>query len=167
MDDAAIIILLFALAIGVFVAELFIPSGGLLSLIGTILLSLFVYRMFAYDSTYGVISLIGCVTGLPAGAYFALKHVDRLPFGEKIVPPNPRATTGAPEDAHPALAALIGQTGRAVSPLHPVGMCDFQGRRVQCIAEGSIIDPGATVMAVGISMNNVTVKRVAEGGEAV
>jgi len=164
MDHVAITILLFVLALGVFVAELFIPSGGFLTLIGTVILSLFVYRMFAYGSTHGVVSLVGCVVGLPAGAYFALKHVDRLPFGHKIVPPNPADASRSPEDAQPALATLIGRTGRATSPLHPVGMCDFDGRRVQCIAEGGIIESGDAVVAIGISMNNVMVKRA--GGSA-
>jgi hypothetical protein len=52
---------------------------------------------------------------------------------------------------------MIGQTGRCVSPLRPVGVCDFGGRRVSCLAEYGLIESGATVVGTRITGGNLAV----------
>ena len=165
MDHVTVTILLLVLALGVFAMEMFVPSAGLLSLIGVSITAVFVFRMFSYGPVWGGIALTGAVIGLPAGAYLAIKNLGRLPMGKLFVPPNPAPAARSAQEAHPALAELIGQQGRALSPLNPGGMCDFSGRRVQCIAECGSIDAGETVLAIGISMTNITVQRVRTEGD--
>lgn len=160
MDHLTLTILLLVAAVAIFVAELFIPSGGLLTLLGVVVLVFFNVQMFAYGPTAGLISLTASVTALPLGAYFVLRNLERLPFGRFMVPPNPAPSQASPLEANPALAALVGRRGRAISPLRPVGTCEFDGRRVQCITEGGMIDAGSEVEAIGVSVNNLTVRSV-------
>ena len=89
MDHVTVTILLLVLALGVFAMEMFVPSAGLLSLIGVSITAVFVFRMFSYGPVWGGIALTGAVIGLPAGAYLAIKNLGRLPMGKLFVPPNP------------------------------------------------------------------------------
>ena len=46
------------------------------------------------------------------------------------------------------LRELVGQVGRTVTPLRPSGITDFDGRRVDTIAETFLIEPDTLVLHV-------------------
>jgi len=157
---------LFAVALVIFAAEVVIPSGGLLTVLGLAALAWAVYQFFTVSTTAGVVSMAVSAVGVPATAIWVLNHIDLLPFGRKIAPPNPEHYRHTLGDTHgtgaTSLAEMVGYTGRALSPLRPVGRCEFDGRRIQCVTEGGMIDAGAEVLAVGVQMNNLVVKRASQ-----
>ena len=53
---------------------------------------------------------------------------------------------------------LIGQYGRAFTPLRPSGMVDFDGRRLDGLAEEGLIPSGALVRAVRIRGGQLIVR---------
>ena len=56
---------------------------------------------------------------------------------------------------------LLGQTGRALTPLRPVGMCEIDRRKVECVAESGYVEKGACIEVVRVEGMQPTV-RVAE-----
>ncbi|RJQ08465.1 MAG: hypothetical protein C4558_08035 [Dehalococcoidia bacterium] len=158
MDHVTITILFLIAALAVFFAEIFVPSGGILFVVGMCFLAMFVMRMFSYSQAWGYAALVGSLIGVPGGAIFIVRNLDRLPFGRKLIPPNPDAPSGEAAAAHPELAALVGRTGRTLTPLRPVGTCEFDGRRVQCVAETGSIESGHAVVADCVRMNELVVR---------
>lgn len=161
MGEAAIIIsLLFAAGALVLVAEVFIPSHGVLSVVGVTLLVVAVARTFtSFGQTAGMLAVLGCVVLVPTGAVVAVKNWYRTPVGKRLAPPNRELTS---EDVSVDLEKLrhyLGTTGTVLSPLRPVGTCEFDGARVQCVAELGVLDKGTTVKAVGIRGANLAVVR--------
>jgi membrane-bound serine protease (ClpP class) len=73
--------------------------------------------------------------------------------------------TGQSEDATVAalpvnqeLEQLKGRIGRALSALRPAGMVDFDGRRVDTITEGMMVDPGQLVRCIDVRAGKVVVR---------
>jgi membrane-bound serine protease (ClpP class) len=56
--------------------------------------------------------------------------------------------------------SLVGQRGRALSPLRPAGTASFDGRRVDVTSDGRYVAPGATVEVVRVRGARVEVRPV-------
>lgn len=158
MPELSTIALLFLAGTLVLILEIFIPSYGVLCVVGVGLLIAAIVKTFAYGGdTAGIIAIIACCIFLPTMAYVSVKYWRQTPIGRRIVPPNP-VLTEADLASLTKLNALIGQTGKAVSPLRPVGICTFEGKRLSCVAEVGAVDAGVYVVAMGIKNGNLTVR---------
>ncbi len=158
MEHVTVTVVLLLGAVAILFAELYIPSGGILFLMALIMLAGFVFRMFSYSEFLGYSSLVGCIVGLPSGIALVLRNLEHLPMSHRIIPPNPPAHAGGAREAHPELAALVDRCGTAVTPLRPVGMCEFDGARVPCVAESGSIESGERVVARRVHMNELVVR---------
>jgi len=158
MDGALLLIVLFGLGLVILVAEIFLPSHGILTVAGVVFLTLGVVRTFQYGTQAGALAIIACLILLPALSILAVKYFHRTPLGRRISPPNPVYTPADFGSDVETLRPLIGQIGRSLSPLHPVGTCEFSGRRLQCIAEMEAIDSNVRVRATDIRGKSLTVR---------
>ncbi len=157
MSEWGILLVLFAAGALLLVAEIFLPSHGILTIAGIAFFIVGTYRAYEIGQTVGRTAAVGSLLALPAFAYVAVKFWHRTPLGKLISPPNaPHPPEDATSPAH-VLAPLIGRTGRTVSALRPVGICEFDGRRVSCICRLDMIEAGAAVEAVGISGGDLEV----------
>lgn len=160
MSDAGLIVLLFVVGVVVLFAELLLPSFGVLTAIA---LGCFVGGVVltfqAFGQTAGLVATVLCAIGLPIGASIALRIWPKTRLGKMVIPPNPILTDEDTSLPVAKLNALVGKTGRALSPLRPVGMCDFDGQRISCVAESGLVDTGTEVEGVGVSGGNLTVAK--------
>ncbi len=161
MSEVGIIVLLYAVGLVMLVAEIFIPSHGVLTLAGLGLVVWGVVKTFVVGGhTAGVVAVLTCLVLLPALAYLTVSIWPRTPIGRKIAPPNPVAS--ASDSSVPAveLAALVGRRGKTRSSLRPVGVCEFDGRRVSCVSELGLLEAGVDVMATRVVGSNLSVRPV-------
>jgi membrane-bound serine protease (ClpP class) len=168
-------IFLFVLGIFLVLLETIIPSFGLLALtsLGTFALS--VWR--AYEASGPAAAwIMGILAPLLAAVvlYAGLKYVPRTSWGRGLVLRNPaeearslpptvsESVTLPPQGGtdEEALAPLVGLDGVAQSALRPAGIVLVGGRRVDCVTEGPLIDPGARVRVVMVEGNRVVVRPV-------
>lgn len=159
MSEAMFIALLFTAGILVLIAELFIPSHGVLGVLGAGLLVAGVVQTYRFaGERAGTVAGLACLAALPAFAAAAVKIWPRTWIGRRIVPPNPVATTRDTSVPVDELSRYIGKTGKATSPLRPVGVCEFDGRRVSCIAEFGMLDAGASVEGTRVISGQLAVQ---------
>lgn len=166
MPDIAVLLLLFAAGILILVAEIFIPSQGVLTLVSLLFLGMGVTQTFAgYGRDAGLLSLIGCAITVPGILMLAIRYGRQTWIGRKIAPPNPVLSDDDTSVPNRSMSALIGKAGRSLSPLRPVGICIFEGRRISCIAKFGTIDSDVEVEGVGVEGGNLEVEpRIAEPG---
>ena len=158
LDHIGIIAILYVAGVLLLVAEVFVPSHGLLTLGALACLGVAVYHTFVRSTTAGIVGTIGCMIVVPTILMLGIKYVQYLPMGDKLAPPNPTAEeTGCAYDRSDCEAA-IGKIGRAVTPLRPVGICDFDGRRIQCTAESGMIDADTVVVGVDMHLHHLVVR---------
>lgn len=159
MPDITLLILLYAVGLVMLLAEIFIPSHGVLTVAGLGFLFAAVAKTFSYAGREaGIVAIFACLVFLPVFAYLSVKYWPHTPIGRRIAPPNPVLDEEDPSTPAIKLGKLVGETGRAVSPLRPSGICVFNGRRITCVAEHGIIEADCEVEAIGIRNGNLAVR---------
>lgn len=159
MSELAVLLLLFGVGVMMLVSELFIPSHGILTVVGVGFLIAGVVATFqTYGEKAGAIAIICCLVALPIFTVAAVRIWPKTWVGRRIAPPNPVATTRDTSVPVVELSRYIGQTGRSTTPLRPVGICDFDGRRIPCIAEFGMVEAGVMVEGLRMTGGNLSVQ---------
>jgi membrane-bound serine protease (ClpP class) len=153
--------LLIALGLVLLVAELFLPTGGVLFVLSVAALIVGVGMTYYSDPATFLITLIGVIVGAPLLFGLAFYYWPKTSVGKRFF------LTGPDEDATLAfspgnleLEQLRGRYGRTLSPLRPAGVTDFDGRRVDTITEGIMIEPGQWVRCIDVQAGKVIVRPV-------
>lgn len=158
MDPVWLIVVLFAVGLILLLLDIFFPSHGLLTVGGLGSLVVAVALTFQFGKFAGGLATIACLIVLPALAWGAIKIWPHTPIGKRIAPINRVADAQDRVNATELLEPLIGKFGRALSPLRPIGLCEFGGRRVECVAELGMIEAESCVEATGIRGSALTVR---------
>ena len=87
---------------------------------------------------------------LPLTLVAAVQLWPRSPLAKYIFLTPPTAEESGTEARAVVLEHLIGQFGRALTPLRPSGLVDFEGSRLDGLSEEGLIPAGALVRAVQI-----------------
>ncbi len=158
MSDGSIIAILFMVGAVVLFAELLLPSFGMLTAIAIgCFVGGIVLTFQAYGQAAGLLAAVSCVFGLPVCGVIAMRVWPKTWLGKMIIPPNPVLTDADTSVPVVELSKLVGKTGRSLSPLRPVGICEFDGHRISCVAESGLVDTGTVVQGVGVSGGILTV----------
>jgi membrane-bound serine protease (ClpP class) len=160
MEDVSVTLLLYLLGIALLVLEIFLPSHGVLTITGLGFLGAGIYYAFRLGAGVGYAALLFAIILLPAFVIVAVKYWYRTPIGKRVAPPNPTITEETLGFRTDELAALVGQTGRCLTPLRPVGSCEFNGRRIQCMAESGVVESGAQVRAIATRGRDLIVREL-------
>jgi membrane-bound ClpP family serine protease len=162
MSNLTLAYLLIALGLGLLLAELFIPSGGVLFVIAAGCLIAGVALTFYYgDTTTGLVTLLVVFLAIPLIAIGGLYIWPYTPFGKKLIREGPSADdTVAALPGLAELEVLKGRLGKALSPLRPSGVAEFDGKRVDVITEGFMVEPGQWVRCVEVKGSRVVVRPV-------
>jgi len=149
--------LYFACAV-LIVAEVFVPSGGLISICAFLCLAGGIAIFFQHSTTAGWIGVIIAVIMIPSLLVIAYKVFPKTRFGKSVTLTPPQRQPGDAIADTPKLKELLGAVGQVLTPLRPVGMCDFSGQRVECVAESGYIDKGKKVKVIRVQSTQVTVR---------
>ena len=148
---------LMAIAIVLFVSEVFIPSHGVLSVLATGCLVIAVVLCFMIQRWLGVGVMAALLLLGPVGLSLGVSVWQRTPVGRRMVL---TATSGDPNKSF----VLVGSVGTTLTELRPMGECEFDGRRVQARSElGRVIGAGLEVVVLDFADNAATVRPVAAG----
>jgi membrane-bound serine protease (ClpP class) len=99
---------------------------------------------------------------IPSVLIFAYKIFPKTKFGKSVtLMPSERQKGDAIADSD-KLKELLGAVGVVLTPLRPVGMCDFSGRRVECVAESGYVDKDKKVKVINVESTQLTVRTIEE-----
>ena len=149
-------VILIAVAMILFFAEVFVPSGGLLGLLAAAALISGIVVLFSFNTTAGVIGLIVSLAALPFLLAFALKIMPNTVIGRMLTLKNPPPRD--PNDDPSVSQATVGATGQAITDLRPVGTCLIDGKRTDCLAERGVIEAGQRVRVIVVDGMQVKVR---------
>jgi membrane-bound serine protease (ClpP class) len=155
-------ILLFLLGAALLVAEVFVPSFGLLTVGAFAALIGGVYIFFTYSTLAGWLGIFIAVIMVPTVLIAAYRTLPKTRFGKNVILSQPKREKGEGVPDAPQLKELEGRVGVVLTPLRPVGMCDFSGLRVESVAESGYVNKGRKVKVIHIDGTQVTVRVVEE-----
>jgi membrane-bound serine protease (ClpP class) len=144
-------------------AELFLPTGGICILCGTGVIIAGVGLTLYHDPYTGLITLLVVFVALPVVAGAVLYYWPKTSLGKRFILAAPdEDATVASMPVHLELEQLRGRAGRAVSALRPSGVVDFDGRQVDCITEGMMVEPGQMVRVLDVKAGKVIVRPISK-----
>lgn len=157
----AVSLLLIGIGVVLLIGEFFLPvTGGLMVVGGITLFAVAVAVIFYYGTrTEAIIATIGLCVGLPAafaGLFQAWKQFSLK--GGLDSDAAGTLTAAMPELSE--LERLKGKYGRTVTPMRPSGLVEIDGRRVDALTEGVMVDAGVWVRCVDVKGSRVTVRQV-------
>lgn len=155
-------IALFGSALLVLALELFIPSGGLLSLLCLGLAVSGVVCFFRVSNGAGLASTGAVLVMGPLAAYFFLKIYPDTPMGRRLILGDPDGRPSGADDPSrdDAGGALVGAEGVAVTDMRPMGTVEIDGKRLEAAAELGLIHAGTKVRVTGVEGVKVRVRAV-------
>jgi membrane-bound serine protease (ClpP class) len=159
MDNTFLTLGLALIGIGLvlLLADLFICSGALAALALAVVVTGLVF-VFRHDTTIGVVTFVGVFAGFPLLGWGILRlwpNAIGWRRGQEVV-----ADTMAELPLNQELAELKGRFGKTISALRPAGVVDFDGRRVDSLTEGMMVEPGQWVRCVDVRAGKVVVRPV-------
>jgi membrane-bound serine protease (ClpP class) len=158
MTSLTVAYLLIGLGLILLVAEIFVPSGGMLFLGSTMCILAGVVMAFYYgDASTGMLTLVGVFIAAPVVATIALHYWPKTAMGRRLILPDQDATI-AQMPVNLELEQLRGRYGQAISDLRPAGVVMFDGKRIDVITEGMMINAGDWVRCVDVKTGKVIVR---------
>lgn len=155
MNSLTLAILLQLAGIVVIIAEIIIPSGGLISIIALILFGYSLFLVFHDISVAtGIIFITADVIFIPVLILVGLRLLARSPVMLKRE--LSRAAGVTSQSA--ILADYLGKEGTATSDLRPAGRAEIAGKRVDVVSRGEYIDKGSAVVVTAVTGNQIIVR---------
>jgi membrane-bound serine protease (ClpP class) len=155
-DYLTIALVLFAIGVILLLAEILLPTGGILVVASLLFFAVGVGIILRYgDTVEAAVAIGGLAIGLPAAGFVAVHAWRRMSIGSSLDAAGSAGPAGTGE-----LEALKGRTGRTASPMRPSGTVEFDGRRVDAMTEGMMLDAGVWVKCVGVRGTTVIVRQL-------
>jgi membrane-bound serine protease (ClpP class) len=148
------------------VLELFvIPGFGIAGVLGILALAaaLVLSMLGAGDTSQFIMATAARVVFALLFALLAslvlLRYLPRLPFGRQFILQTGLDAAQGYASAPESDRRWLGKRGRASSPLHPAGIVEIEGERVDVVSDGELIDAGELIEVIRVDGNRIVVRR--------
>lgn len=142
-------------AVAVVIAEIVLPSGGLLSLTALVLFGYSLFYVFQHVSHQAGMALLALdLLLLPVCAIIGIK----LLAGSPVTLRTTLSRAGGVTAQDASLASFVGETGEAITTLRPAGLARLRGHRVDVVTSGEFLQRGCLVEVVEVAGNRIVVR---------
>ena len=139
----------------VIIAEIILPSGGLLSVIAAGLIGYSLFVVFSQVSTgIGMAFVAADVIIVPVLVIIGLKMLARSPLALRDQLSSKEGFTSQ----SPEYDAYLGKQGVTRTVLHPAGTATIDSKRVDVVSRGEFIEKDTEVVVVEVKGNRIVVK---------
>jgi membrane-bound ClpP family serine protease len=157
MGALVIPIILQLVGVIVLIAEIIIPSGGLLGMVTIGLFGYSLYLVFTGISVFaGMIFVVVDIIMLPVVLFAGIKLLAKSPATLKTSLSKADGYSSQSEE----LEKYMGLTGTAITDLRPAGAGRFNNVRVDVVSRGEYIDQGSEIFVLEVEGNRVVVRKV-------
>jgi len=111
-----------------------------------------VLTYFRFGAETGTWVLLGSVVGIVVGFCLWVKYFPTSRFGRRLM------LTGVSGNIQTEQTELLQQTGVAATQLRPSGAALINGRRIDVVSEGSLIEKGTPIKVVALEGVRVVVR---------
>ena len=151
-------IFLYFVCAALIVAEVIVPSGGLISFCALACLIGGLVIFFQHSPATGWLGVVIAVVMIPLVLIGAYKIFPKTKFGKSVTLTPPQRQKGDAIADTAQLKEMLGAVGLVLTPLRPVGTCDFSGQRLECVAESGYVDKGKKVKVIRVQGTQLTVR---------
>jgi membrane-bound serine protease (ClpP class) len=157
------------IALVLFSIEIFVPSGGLIALLGAlaVIASLIAFYMHSANTglvATGVYIVLGPVVGWIAFRIWAASPLaSRMILGGVVDEDSDEAkqrSSARQQEQRSYLESFIGKRGTTITILRPIGVVRIDGERIDAMAETGSIEADCEIQVTAVYDNQVKVRVV-------
>lgn len=154
MKELTAPIILQLLGILVIIAEIILPSGGLLSIVAIGVLGYSLYVVFdTLPTMVAVTFLVADLIMIPVLVVVGLKVLANSPLTLRT---QLTKADGVSSQSN-QLSTYLNKTGTALSTLRPAGTAIIDGKRVDVVSRGEFIDKDSPLTVIEVTGNQIIV----------
>lgn len=143
----------------VVIAEIILPSGGILSILAAGLFGYSLYLVFtAVSATAGAFFVVADLMLIPVLIYFGIKFLAKSPVTLKTRLSRADGVTSQSAEQN----SYIGKTGQTITDLRPSGMALLEDERIDVVTRGEYIEKQQEVIVIAVRGNQIVVKQIEE-----
>jgi membrane-bound ClpP family serine protease len=159
MSSLVLPIILQLIGVFVLIAEIIIPSGGILGIITVSLMGYSLYLVFTTISTFvGMVFVIADIIMFPVVLFAGIKLLAKSPATLKTSLSKANGFSSQAEE----LVEFMGLMGTVTTDLRPAGTAVINNRRVDVVSRGEYLEKGTEIIVLEVEGNRVVVKQVEE-----
>jgi membrane-bound serine protease (ClpP class) len=152
-------ILLMVVGCVLVVLEVFIPSGGIISILAAVSFLASIFIAFqdgpTTGPTMGLVFIVTTLLAVPTLVALAFKYWPKTPMGKAFLGELPTDAEVLPEDPR---RSLVGRVGIARTKMLPSGAVEIDGQIIDAVTQGQAIEPGSYVVVSEVRANRVVVR---------
>jgi len=141
--------------------EAFIPSGGVITLVGLAsVVGGVIVAFLRGGTTVGVVFLGASIVTVPLALVGAFTLLRRSALGRRLTLQDKQSAESGYVAQDASDHKLIGKQGVALSALHPSGEARIGDEKYDVITEGEMVEKGADIEVRSVGGNRIVVRRV-------
>ncbi len=142
-------------------AEIFVPSGGLLTVLSVLSFLGAIVMAFFLGETAGILTLLATLLLTPLLLYVLMRIWPHTPVAKRIILGGPANRGTAGDLTHRRPGELVGREGTAKTLLRPAGKMTLDdGQTIDCVTEGEYVQPGARLRILAEHGARVVVRTI-------
>ena len=142
-----------------FIAEAFLPTFGLLGILGFLCLGAAIVAAGMISMTCALGTFIGLFVCVPPFFWIFTKVFPKTRLGRRLIPCPTLEDVQIEHDPQKKLQSLIGRIGVAKTPMLPNGLIEIEGQMYDAVAEGAAVEPDETVEVLEVRTRRLIVTR--------
>lgn len=155
-DSFLLLIILQLVGVVVIIAEIILPSGGILSIVA---LSVFGYSLYIAFSeiskTVGFAFVAADLVLIPVLVIVGLKLLARSPVTLRKTLSRKEGVSSQSSE----LESYVGTQGNAVTDLRPAGIAVINGKRVDVVTRGEYLEKDSAIIVTAVTGNQIIVRK--------
>jgi membrane-bound ClpP family serine protease len=140
----------------VIIAEIILPSGGILSILATGLFGYSLYLVFTNISgSAGMAFIIADLIIVPILLYFGIKFLAKSPVTLRTKLSREDGVTAQSSDQND----YLGSVGLAITDLRPSGVATIDDQRLDVVTRGEYLEKQTAIIVIAVRGNQIVVKQ--------
>lgn len=149
-------VVLQAAGIAVLLAEVMLPSGGLLTIVAVGCLGYSLYLLFTTVSAFaGMVFVLADIVVVPVVILAGLKLLARSPLALRTSLSSKSGYSSFDEKS----ADYVGRHGMAITDLRPSGTAIIDEKRIDVVTRGDYIEKGSAIRVVDVEGSRIVVRK--------
>ena len=158
-SNLSLTIILQLIGVIVIIAEIILPSGGILSVLAAGIFAYSLYVVFHDVSVAaGFVFVTADVIMIPILVIVGLKLLSKSPVTLRTTLSSKGGVTSQPSE----LDEFLGMEGIAVTDLRPAGTAVINGKRVDVISRGEYLEKDSRIIVSSVTGNQIIVREIEE-----
>jgi membrane-bound ClpP family serine protease len=140
----------------VIIAEIILPSGGILSILATGLFGYSLYLVFTnISASAGMAFIIADLIIVPILLYFGIKFLAKSPVTLRTKLSREDGVTAQSSDQND----YLGSVGLAITDLRPSGVATIDDQRLDVVTRGEYLEKQTEIIVIAVRGNQIVVKQ--------